>query len=67
MYDEKRFCNKCGWNDCDYGCTCPSNEKVYQCHMYMYYHPNEVKEFNKAMEEWTNQLIDALESEEQNK
>lgn len=55
MDDEKRFCSKCNWNDCDYGCTCPSNEEVYQCPMYMHYHPDEVKEFEKAMEEWANQ------------
>lgn len=48
MTDEKRFCSKCNWNDCDYGCTCPPNEEVYQCEMYMYYHPDEVNEFNKA-------------------
>ena len=48
MDDEKRFCRKCNWNDCDYGCTCPPNEEVYQCEMYMYYHPDEVAEFNKA-------------------
>lgn len=56
MNDETRFCNKCGWNDCDYGCICPSNERVYQCPLYIHYHPNEVNEFNKAMEEWQNQL-----------
>lgn len=50
--DEKRFCNRCGWNDCDYGCTCPPYEEVYQCAMYMHYHPDEVKEFDKAMKEW---------------
>lgn len=53
--DEKRFCSKCGWNDCDYGCTCPANENVYQCEMYRFYHPDEVKEFDKAMEEWQKQ------------
>lgn len=53
MNDEKRFCINCSWNDCDYGCTCPRDEKVYQCIMYMYYHPNEVNEFNKSIEEWT--------------
>ena len=36
MNDEKRFCNKCSWNDCDYGCTCPPNEEIYQCDMYMH-------------------------------
>lgn len=49
MDDEKRFCMKCNWNDCDYGCTCPPHEEVYQCEMYMYYHPDEVNEFNKAI------------------
>lgn len=61
MDDEKRFCSKCNWNDCDYGCTCPSNEEVYQCPMYMHYHPNEVEEFNKAMEKWTRQKIESEE------
>lgn len=53
--DEKRFCSKCNWNDCDYGCTCPPNEEVYQCTMYIHYHPDEVNEFEKAMEEWVKQ------------
>jgi hypothetical protein len=63
MDDEKRFCRKCSWNDCDYGCTCPPNEEVYQCEMYIYYHPEEVREFNKAFEEWVKQKA---ESEEDN-
>ncbi len=50
--DYERFCLKCGWLDDDYGCTCPSGEEVYQCLMYMHYHPEEVEEFNKQMEEW---------------
>lgn len=54
--DYKRFCCKCNWNDCDYGCTCTPNEKVYQCEMYMHYNPDEVKQFNKDMEEWVNKL-----------
>lgn len=62
MDDDKRFCSKCNWNDCNYGCTCPPNEEVYQCVMYMHYHPNEVNEFNKAMEEWANKSL--TESEE---
>lgn len=57
--DEKRFCSKCNWNDCDYGCTCPSNEEVYQCPMYMHYHPDEVKEFEKSMEEWAKQKTES--------
>ena len=57
--DEKRFCSKCSWNDCDYGCTCPPNEEVYQCKMYMYYHPDEVREFDKAMEEWAKQKAES--------
>ena len=51
MNDEKKFCRKCNWNDYDYGCCCPPHEEVYQCPMYMYYHPEEVEEFNKSMEE----------------
>lgn len=52
--DYKRFCMKCGWNDEDYGCTSPG-DWVYQCPMYAYYHPEEVAEFEKAMEEWAKQ------------
>jgi hypothetical protein len=59
--DEKRFCAKCSWNDCDYGCTCPPNEEVYQCSMYMHYHPDEVDEFNKAMEEWAKKKAESEE------
>lgn len=51
--DEQRFCSKCGWNDTDYGCTSPPNEEIYQCPMYMHYHPDEVKEFEEAFEEWS--------------
>jgi hypothetical protein len=47
--DYKRFCLKCGWNDLDYGCTSPSGEDVYQCPMYIHYHPEEVKEFNEHL------------------
>ena len=43
--DYIKFCMKCGWNDCDYGCTCPSYEEVFQCDMYAFYHPDEVKDF----------------------
>lgn len=52
MDDYRKFCIKCGWNDGDYGCTSPSGEEVYQCPMYMHYHPDEVDEFDKAMEKW---------------
>lgn len=52
MDDYERFCMKCGWNDSDFGCTSPSGEEVYQCQMYMYYHPEEVEKFEQAMEEW---------------
>ncbi len=55
MNDEKRFCSKCSWNDSDYGCTCPPNEEVYQCDMYMHYHPDEVEQFVKDMKEWAGQ------------
>lgn len=57
--DEKRFCAKCSWNDCDYGCTCPPNEEVYQCSMYMFYHPKEVELFNKSFEEWAKQKAES--------
>ena len=42
LNDEKRFCSKSAWNECDYGCICPPNEEVYQCSMYMHYHPDEM-------------------------
>lgn len=50
--DYKRFCLKCGWNDSDYGCTCPSHEEVWQCPMYIHYHPEEVEKFNEDMSKW---------------
>lgn len=50
--DYKRFCLKCGWLDEDYGCLCPSHEEVWQCPMYIHYHPEEVEEFNKQVTEW---------------
>lgn len=59
MNDEKRFCSECSWNDCDYGCTCPPNERVYQCDMYRHYHPDEVEEFEKDMEEWARQKAES--------
>ena len=54
--DYKRFCLKCSWNDPDMGCTSRFDEAVYQCDMYRHYHPKEVKEFEKSMEEWTKRL-----------
>lgn len=54
--DYKRFCMKCGWNDADYGCISPSHEEVFQCPMYMHYHPEEVKQFEKDMEEWAKKM-----------
>lgn len=50
--DYKRFCMKCAWNDADYGCTSPAGEEVYQCEMYMHYHPEEVRQFEKDIQEW---------------
>lgn len=60
--DYKKFCMKCNWNDSDFGCSCPSGEEVYQCDMYMHYHPDEVKEFEKSMEEWVSETKDKLDS-----
>lgn len=48
--DYKRFCLKCGWNDEDNGCVCPDNEELWQCPMYIHYHPDEVEMFNKSLE-----------------
>ena len=50
--DYRKFCMKCGWLDPDYGCMSPPYEEVYQCPMYMFYHPEEVKKFEEAMEKW---------------
>lgn len=50
--EEYSFCSKCGWNDCDFGCTSPPGEEVYQCPMYRYYHQDEVEKFEKAFELW---------------
>lgn len=47
--DYKRFCRTCGWNDSDYGCTSPSGEEIWQCPMYIHYHPAEVEKFNEEM------------------
>lgn len=49
--DYRRFCLKCGWNDPDYGCTSPSGEELWQCDMYIHYHPDEVEEFYKSLDE----------------
>lgn len=61
MNKDEEFCFKCGWNDSDYGCTCPPNEKVYQCKMYIKTHPVEVNQFNKAMQDWSNQILKRFE------
>lgn len=53
--DYKNFCLKCKWNDEDYGCTSPIGEEVYQCPMYIHYHPEEVEKFEKSMEEWVKE------------
>lgn len=50
--DYKKFCLKCSWNDSDFGCTSPSGEEVWQCPLYIHYHPEEVKEFERDMEDW---------------
>lgn len=52
--DYINFCMKCGWNDLDYGCISPRGEELYQCQMYMHYHPDEVKEFERFCMEYEN-------------
>lgn len=47
--DYKKFCLRCNWNDEDYGCTVRHDEIIYQCEMYIHYHPEEVKKFNEEM------------------
>ena len=54
--DYIKFCMKCSWNDCDFGCSSPPYEEVYQCPMYMHYHPKEVEAFEKSMEEWVRSM-----------
>ena len=49
--DYRKFCMKCAWNDADLGCTSPRGEEIWQCPMYIHYHPEEVKEFDKTMGE----------------
>ena len=50
--DYKRFCLRCGWNDPDFGCVSPMHEAVWQCDMYRFYHPEEVKQAEKEMEDF---------------
>lgn len=61
--DYKRFCLNCPWNDSDLGCTSPSGEEIWQCDMYRHYHPEEVKEFEKSMEEWAKQKTESEDQE----
>ena len=52
--DYRKFCMNCGWNviaDLPEGCICPSGEELWQCPMYIHYHPEEVKEFDETMGE----------------
>ena len=58
--DYQRFCRRCGWLDEDYGCMSPSHERIRQCPMYRHYHPEEVKQFDEAMEEWAKQKYGIL-------
>lgn len=60
MDDYRRFCLKCGWNDSDYGCIAPSGEELWQCPMYIYYHPKEVEKFNKEIVEAKSNEVDNL-------
>ena len=50
--DYRRFCLNCAWNDTDQGCISPSGEELWQCEMYRHYHPEEVKVFDKEIEQW---------------
>lgn len=50
--DYKRFCLRCGWNDPDFGCVSPMHEAVWQCDMYRFYHPEELKQAEKEMEDF---------------
>lgn len=60
MNDYKKFCMNCYFNDGDYGCVCPSGEEVFQCKMYMNYHPEEVEKFNKEMKDWVDCIINDI-------
>lgn len=44
--DYIKYCIKCGWNT-EFGCISPEGEEVYQCTLYIHYHPEEVKKFNE--------------------
>lgn len=55
MDTEKRFCKNCNWNDSNYGCTCPVQEQVYQCLIYIYYQQKVVKELEKSINECVEQ------------
>ena len=61
--DYRKFCMKCSWNDSDLGCTSPSGEEIWQCPMYIHYHPEEVKEFEQSMEEWAKQKSESEDAE----
>lgn len=53
----KDYCKKCNWNDPDFGCISPSGEELWQCPLYRDTHPEEVKQFEKDMEEWLKNII----------
>ena len=56
-YDFKKFCSKCGLYDSDFGCTSPSGEELWQCPIYIHYHPDEVKKFNEVFFNEHSELI----------
>lgn len=49
MDTEKRFCKKCNWNDNNLECTCPVQEQVYQCLIYIYYQQKVIDEIEKSV------------------
>lgn len=55
MSNPERYCKRCNWYDEDYGCICSPSERVYQCEWYRGVHPEEVEEFNRSMEEWSEE------------
>lgn len=54
MDDYIKFCIKCSWNDPDIGCISPRGEELWQCPMYIHYHPDEVKEFYEYLNNSNN-------------
>ena len=51
----KKECIRCGFNDADYGCTCPHCDKWYACPI-----ENKKPENIQALKEYAEQLENTL-------